>query len=50
MSYIITEYNESMRGVVLSFLAEVFPESGKAFEPQGRHADFADIENNFVGF
>lgn len=50
MSYIITEYNESMRGAVLSFLAEVFPESGKVFEPQGRHAAFADIENNFVGF
>lgn len=39
-----------MQETVIQFLRNVFPESGKALEPEGRHAAFADIDGNFAGF
>ena len=46
----IRKYSADMRGKVLAFLGSVFPESGKPFEPEGRHSAFSDIEWNFAGF
>ncbi|MCR4794461.1 MAG: GNAT family N-acetyltransferase [Ruminococcus sp.] len=43
-------FSPDMQEAVMRFLSQVFPESGKVFEPEGRHAAFADIERNFVGF
>ena len=48
--YDIREYSADMREKVLAFLSSVFPESGKPFEPEGRHCAFADIEHRFAGF
>lgn len=48
--YEIREYSADMREKVLAFLSSVFPESGKPFEPEGRHCAFADIEHSFAGF
>ena len=50
MGFGIIKYNDSMLSGVMDFFSKVFPESGKAFEPQGRHTVFADIEHNFMGF
>ena len=47
---VIKEYSADMQEDVLQFLTDVFPESGKAFEPNGRHAAFADAVHNFTGF
>ena len=47
---VIKPFSPHMQGAVVRFLSEVFPESGKVFEPEGRHAAFADIERNFIGF
>lgn len=46
----IREYSADMKDKVLAFLSRAFPESGKTFEPEGRHCAFADIERNFIGF
>lgn len=46
----LDNYSSDMHNAVLEFLADVFPESGKTFESNGRHSAFADIEHNFVGF
>lgn len=46
----IKEYSVDMQGKVLEFLSRVFPESGKPFEPEGRHSAFSDIERKFAGF
>ena len=46
----IRKYSADMREKVLAFLGSVFPESGKPFEPEGRHSAFSDIERNFAGF
>ncbi len=50
MGFGIVKYNDRMLSGVMDFFSKVFPESGKAFEPQGRHTVFADIEHNFMGF
>ena len=50
MGFGIVKYNDRMLSGVMDFFSKVFPESGKVFEPQGRHTVFADIENIFVGF
>lgn len=47
---VIKPFSPQMQGAVVQFLSEVFPESGKVFEPEGRHVAFADIERNFIGF
>ena len=47
---VIKPFSLHMQGEVINFLTNVFPESGKVFEPEGRHAAFADIERNFIGF
>ena len=46
----IKSFSADMQRSVCEFLADVFPESGKVFEPLGRHASFADIEHNYMGF
>ncbi|WP_303788124.1 GNAT family N-acetyltransferase [Ruminococcus flavefaciens] len=46
----IKEFSADMQEAVIQFLRNVFPESGKALEPEGRHAAFADIDGNFAGF
>jgi GNAT superfamily N-acetyltransferase len=46
----IRKYSADLREKVLAFLGSVFPESGKSFEPAGRHSAFSDIERYFVGF
>ena len=48
--YEIKDFSSDMQQDVNEFFTNVFPESGKSFEPEGRHAAFADIEHNFVGF
>lgn len=50
MGFGIVKYNDRMLSGVMDFFSKVFPESGKVFEPQGRHTVFADIEHNFMGF
>lgn len=46
----IKEYSADMKDKVLVFLSKVFIESGKSFEPEGRHCAFADIGRHFAGF
>ena len=46
----IKVFSEDMQQDVICFFTKVFPESGKAFESEGRHAAFADIKYNFIGF
>lgn len=46
----IKKYTSDMREKVLLFFGEVFAETGKVFEPEGRHSAFADVERNFAGF
>jgi ribosomal protein S18 acetylase RimI-like enzyme len=48
--YDIIEYTDDMQGRVHEFFSEVFPESNKDFELNGRHSVFADINRNFIGF
>lgn len=48
--YEIKEFSADMQRDVNGFFANVFPEAGKAYEPEGRHSAFADIEHNFIGF
>ena len=47
---VIKEFSEDMQAAVIRFLTEVFPESGKAFELNGRHSAYADIKRNFAEF
>ncbi len=42
---VIKPFSPQMQGAVVQFLSEVFPESGKVFEPEGRHVAFADIDD-----
>jgi GNAT superfamily N-acetyltransferase len=46
----LKKFSEDMQQDVIDFFTDVFPESGKVFEPDGRHSVFADIENNFICF
>ena len=46
----VKKFSPDMQRAVGRFLNEVFPESGKVFEPETRHAAFADIERSFIGF
>lgn len=48
--FTLTEYSDELRGKVLNFLSQVFTESGKYFEPEGRHIVFNDIKRNFLSF
>ena len=48
--YEIKKFSADMQQDVNEFFTNVFPESGKAYEPEGRHALFADAEHNFIGF
>ena len=43
-------FEPAMHDKVTEFLTAVFKESGKIFEPHGRHSAFADISENFIGF
>ena len=46
----IKRFSADMQADVVRFLTQVFPESGKAFDIEGRHASFADVECNYIGF
>lgn len=46
----LREFLPEMQNRVIDFLASVFSESGKFFEPEGRHSSFVDIKKNFIGF
>ena len=48
--YEVKEFSADMQRDVNDFFANVFPEAGKTYEPEGRHAVFADAEHNFIGF
>ena len=43
-------YNASMKEAVFAFTDECFRSVGKAFEPDGRHADYNDIKKHFDRF
>ena len=46
----IVVYNESLKSEVFKFTDECFAEIGKAFEPDGRHSFYNDIEKEFDCF
>lgn len=46
----IIPFSPSMQDDILSFLAACLPESGRVFEPAGRHRAYQDIGNHFEAF
>ena len=46
----IVVYTDELKDGVFAFTTECFVEIGKAFEPDGRHSFYNDIENNFDRF
>ena len=46
----LKSFEPAMQGEVNEFFAAVFRESGKSFEPDGRHRAFADISGSFMAF
>ncbi|EWM52564.1 GNAT family N-acetyltransferase [Ruminococcus flavefaciens] len=46
----IRTFTTDMSEKVTDFLAEVFPQVGKPFEPDGRHSEYKDIKGNFELF
>ena len=46
----VREFSKDMQESVNSFFDAVFKETGKSYEPNGRHSAFADAEQNFIGF
>ena len=43
-------YRHSLREPLLGFLANCLPESGRSFDPEGRHAHLLDVDASFEAF
>lgn len=46
----LADYSDELKDRVFAFTDECFRELGKAFEPQGRHSFYNDIESTFAMF
>lgn len=46
----IREYNKKYENMLIDFLKQCLPESGRALDLNGRHKFYQDIENSFVAF
>lgn len=50
ISLCIREYNKKYENMLIDFLKECLPESGRILNLNGRHEFYQDIENYFVAF
>lgn len=46
----IREYNKKYENMLIDFLVQCLPESGRNLDLSGRHKFYQDIENHFVAF